>query len=164
MMTLRCSREEDLLDVLASGRWPVACERELVEHVRDCLECRDLLVVAEALITDRREAEAAVAVPTSSAVWWRMQLRREREAKDVAARTVGRVHGVVVGLTVAVIVVVLVMTSLARIGWGWVTSTMPRVEELAGLSSAVPLTVVVFVALAILVFAPVAVYLALAEE
>jgi hypothetical protein len=77
---------------------------------------------------------------------------------------VGRVHSAVVGLTVAVIAVVLVMTSLARIGWGWITSTMPRVEELAGLSSAVPLTVVVFVALAILVFAPVAVYLALAEE
>lgn len=164
MMASQCPHEDTLLDAVARGQWPSACERELVEHVEGCRDCSELALVVDALVTDRRVEERATAIPTSGAVWWRMQLRREREAKVVAARTVGRVHGAVIGLTVAMIAVVLVMTSLGRVVWGWIASTLPRVEEITSLSAALPLTVAVLIVAAILVFAPVAVYLALVED
>lgn len=164
MTTSRCPHEPDLLDALAAGHWPDACEAELRDHVSACVECREISIVAEAFIADRRETEQRADLPTSGATWWRMQLRMEREAKEAAAKTVGRAQGAVIAVTLAAITVVLVSTSLVRMGWQWLTSAMPHVADFAGLSSAVPLTVLVLAGVAILVFAPIAVYLAIARD
>jgi hypothetical protein len=163
-MTARCDREPELLDVLASGRWPEACGSELRDHVAGCLECRDLLLVAEALVADRRHAEAEADVPSSGAVWWRMQMRREREAREAATKTVGRVHGIVVAATVVLLAAVLRMTSIVDHAWGWFSSAMPGAEDVVSLSSSVPLTILALAGVTILVFAPVALYLALARD
>jgi len=164
MTGLRCPHEPDLLDALSDGRWPEACDRALREHVEGCGECSDLLIVADAFVNDRRAAEREADIPTSGAVWWRMQLRMEREAKEAAEKTVGRAHGLVVGLTVAVITAVLLTSSLIRMGWSWLASEMPALHEFLGMSSTVPMIVIALVGIAVVVFAPVAVYLALAED
>lgn len=164
MTAHRCQREPALLDALASGRWPAACEPELREHVEDCFECRELLVVAEALVMDRRAAEAEADVPTSGAVWWRMEMRREREEKEAAARTVGRVHAGVVSVTVALLVAALSTTPFVRSTWSWLTTALSASQELVGLASSVPLMLLALVGVTILVFAPVALYLAFARD
>lgn len=162
--TTRCARETELLDALSSGCWPEACDEELRRHVARCAECREVALVAEAFLADRRETESEAALPPSGAMWWRMQLRMEREAKVVAEKTVGRVQGLVIGATLAAMTVVLIATSLVKMGWSWLTSAMPRLPEAAGFASMMPMTVLVAVGVAVLVFAPVALWLAFAKE
>jgi len=164
MIAFRCRREDELLEALSTGRWPEAIDSELREHVHGCVECSDLLTVADALVDDRRQTESHADLPSSGAVWWRTQLRMEREAREVAARTVERVHGAVIGVTVAAITLILLATSVMKLGWEWLESARLQVSDFASLSSAVPLTVLVAAGIAILVFAPVAVYLAFAKE
>lgn len=161
----RCSHEARLWEALASGQWPEACESELRDHVAACRECRELALVASSISSDRHEAEAGANVPPSGAVWWRMQMRLERESKQAAARTVRRAHSVIVALTVGSLVLLLAMTSLLRAGWTWLAATLPRTGELAALMPAAPpLTVVILVAGTLAVITPLALYLAVAEE
>jgi hypothetical protein len=160
----RCDGERDLLDALSTGRWPEACDEELREHVEGCVDCREVLLVADALLTDRRDEEQVSDVPASGAVWWRMQLRMEREAKEVAEKTVGRVHGAVIAITVAAITLILVATSVMKAGSAWLESMAPWLSDFASLTSSLPLALVAPLAVALLVFAPVAVYLAVARE
>ena len=164
MIGFRCEREHEVLDALSAGRWPEAVDRALRDHVDGCGDCRDLVTVAAAMIDDRREAETQVDLPSSGAVWWRMQLRMERESKQAAEKTVGRIHGAVVGVTVAAITMILLATSAMKLGWKWIEGAMPQDSDLAALSFAMPPSLLVAVGLAILVFAPVALYLAFARE
>jgi len=164
MIAFRCGREDDVLDALSAGRWPDAVDPELRAHVEECAECRDLVVVAEALVDDRRENEAHADLPSSGAVWWRMQLRAEREAKEAAEKTVGRVHGAVIGVTVAAVALVLLASSVMKLGWEWMESAVSPFVDFANVSSSLPLVVVGLVTVVILIFAPVVAYLALAKE
>lgn len=164
MRLARCDREREVLDALSTGRWPDACGEDLRDHVEYCGDCREALLVAHALLTDRHDTERHSNLPASGAVWWRMQLRMEREAKEVAEKTVGRVHGAVIAVTVAAIALILVATSAMKTGSVWLESMLPRLGDVASLTSSLPLALVIPVAVALLVFAPVAVYLAVARE
>jgi hypothetical protein len=120
--------------------------------------------VADAFLSDRREAESCVELPSSGVVFWRVRLRMEREAKDAAAKTVEKAHSAVLAVTAAVVAAILVATSLLRIGWHWITSAMPQAADVIRLTPAMPLTVVVLAVIAILIFAPFAIYLAMVDE
>lgn len=165
MTAVHCSYEARLWEALASGRWPQACESELRDHVSSCGDCRELALVAGSIAVDRHEAESAASVPPSGAVWWRMQMRVERESKQAAARTVRRAHSAVVALTVGSLVLVLAMTSLLRAGWTWLAAMLPEAVDVAVLLPATPpLAVVILVSVTLVVITPVALYLAVAEE
>lgn len=165
MTEARCPHEVELLDSLASGRWPQACEAELRDHVAACRECGDLALVAESIARDRRDVEHDISVPTSGAIWWRMQMRMERESRLAAARTARRAHSAIVALTVTSLLLVLATTSLLRAAGAWLASTIPSANELTAMMPAAPsLTIVALVSVAALVVTPVALYLAVAEE
>ena len=90
MMTARteCAREDEVLMMVSTGRWPVAAPAELREHADHCQVCRELGLAA-ASIGQEAEASASMSVPnlpSSGTVWWRAQLRARQEA----ARQVGR--------------------------------------------------------------------------
>jgi hypothetical protein len=91
---VECPREQDLLDVMAAGRWPERCDAELRAHVHDCAICTDLVEVVGALFDARDVVYADVPVPASGTVWWRAQLRARREATERAARPMTVVQGV----------------------------------------------------------------------
>ena len=165
MTTTHCAREAEILEAIVRGRWPEACEPELREHAATCRDCGDLAAVAAPLAEDRREGESMTDVPASGAVWWRVQMRMEREAKESAARTVRRVHSAMIVATVGAIVLVLAMTSLLRAVWGWLAPMLPGTSELLALMPpAPPMMILVLAGLAFAVLTPVAVYLACAEE
>ena len=165
MTVIRCSHETRLWEALASGQWPQACESELRDHVAACRECSELALVATSINSDRHEAEAVANVPPSGAVWWRMQMRLERESKQAAARTVRRAHSAIVALTVGSLLLVLAMTSLLRAGWSWLVATLPKSGDLAAMMPAAPpLTIVILVSVTLAVITPLALYLAVAEE
>lgn len=101
MKTLECSREQDLLDALASGRWPSRAP-DLEAHVRQCAICADIVTVAVPLLDDR-DPEAGARIPSSAVMWWRAQMRARQEAAREATRpiAVAQIVGAIVAVTLA---------------------------------------------------------------
>ena len=60
---VECARESDVLDALASARWPSRVERELADHVASCAICQDVVTVATAIQADHDEADDEAEYP-----------------------------------------------------------------------------------------------------
>lgn len=165
MMANDCPHAGTLLESLASGRWPDSSPAELRQHVASCAVCADLLLVAEALLDDRRESQPLTNVRPSGAVWWRMQMRERAEENARAARTVQQAHGAIIVATVIVAAAVLSVTSLAKTVWSWLWSlstAMPALPDLPAVTITPALLVAASGSLAALAF--VALFLAVARE
>jgi predicted anti-sigma-YlaC factor YlaD len=82
-MTSPCPFEDGLLDALARG----FVGAELETHLTACQACRELRLVAGALLDDRVHAAAEAALPSAGAMWWRLQVRRRHDAATAARRS-----------------------------------------------------------------------------
>lgn len=120
-----CPFECDVLDALASRRWPARAGEALQAHVAACESCRDLAAVAGALLSEEDVAYAAAHVPTAAFVWHRAQLRAREDAARMAMRPIGFVQGVAFAFGVA--------TAVAVAVWGLpvVASIMPDFPGIA---------------------------------
>jgi hypothetical protein len=107
MIRAECPRELEVLDALASKRWPDRMGEDLTRHVADCACCKDLAVVAEALRADFSMAISQAKVPSAGLVWWRAQIRARQESLVTANRPITIAHYVGAGLTGAAILVLL---------------------------------------------------------
>lgn len=96
-----CPFESDVLDALASHRWPAKAGDDLRAHVASCDSCHSLAVTAQALMSEHEMAYAEARVPSSAAVWHRAQLRAREEAVRAATRPIGFVQGVAFAFGVA---------------------------------------------------------------
>jgi hypothetical protein len=114
-----CPFEADVLDALASHRWPARAEEQLLAHVQTCEGCRDLAAVASALMHDGDVAFSDAHVPAPASVWHRAQLRAREEAARVAMRPIGFVQGVAFSFGIAA------MIALAVWGFPIVASLLP---------------------------------------
>jgi hypothetical protein len=159
MTIIECPRESEVLDAIDSKRWPHRVGRELVDHVASCEICSDVLAVATAMREDHDATWQDASLPSSGQVWWRAEMRVRQEAIRAASRPITVAYGVA---ACAALVVV------GAAGWfAW-----PAIHELASsIGSAQaptltsPLTLPLLVALgALLVIAPVALYLVLSDE
>lgn len=119
-----CSFESDLLDALASHRWPAKAGEELRAHVASCEDCHSLAVTAQALMSEHDAAYAEARVPPSAAVWHRAQLRAREEALRTATRPIAFVQGVAFAFGVAL--------ALGAAAWGLplLASLLPDVAPL----------------------------------
>lgn len=119
MRTVDCVREQDVVDALASGRWPERVSDDLRCHVDGCDICADTLAVALPLLLDRDAPGDEPHIPSSAVMWWRAQLRARQDAAREAARPIA-VAQIVGGISVvaALSIVVLAFSPLAR---EWVT-------------------------------------------
>lgn len=99
-----CPFESDVLDALASRRWPARAGDELRAHVATCAGCADLAAVAGALLHEGETAYAEAHVPPAPAVWHRAQLRAREEAARAATRPIGFVQGVAFTCGVAAVI------------------------------------------------------------
>jgi hypothetical protein len=92
-MTVECTREADVLEAVAFGRWPDRCG-DLVAHVSACEVCSDLVDVALVLRNNRvalcREAQP----PAAGMVWWRATIRARAEAARTVAQPISVVQGI----------------------------------------------------------------------
>ena len=164
MITGSCKRESELLDAVNAGCWPHSTESELVDHAQSCDDCSEVATVASALLRDRRAMESRVNVPPSGAVWWRMQMRQQRDAREAAANAVQRVHAVVVTTIFLAIAAAFVLTPALRRGATWFFTT--TTHDFAPLLAA-PMpstTVMMLIGVVCVIFTPVALYLALAHD
>jgi hypothetical protein len=177
MTSVECVREAEVLDALFAGRLHPdrlavgrAVETEEIEaHVAGCSVCRDVVTVATVFREDRRQALAGVQVPPAGQIWWRAAIRARLEATQAVERPLTWAHGVAAacaaGLTAgaARIAWPTVERGLGWLGDGW--SLGPAVAPVAELTAAVAQRTVPFTILAVcVVLAPVALYLALAED
>lgn len=170
MKTVDCCREEDVLDALTSGRWPDRADDELRAHVAACAICSDVAEVASAVLMVREAEPTDMRIPSSAVMWWRAQMRARREAAREAARPI----------TVAQVVALVSVVALTAAGlvalspWfgeflaGWVSGARSAASSGATQASAALLAGGwMLPALMIgvwLVLAPVAIYLAVADE
>src|SRR2546425_8680197 len=94
---VECMREQDIVDAIASGRWPHAGDPLLETHAAACEICRDVVTVAVALREDafcaRHEINAA-RLPSAGLVLWRATIRARAEATRVAQRPLTVPHGI----------------------------------------------------------------------
>lgn len=159
---VECPREGDVLDALASARWPNRVDRELVDHVVSCAICHDVIEVASAIQADHDEAWREANVPSSGQMWWRAEMRARQDAIREASRPVAIAQGVAA-------VFALVVAAVA--GWfAW-----PSVRSLfsaafpGGDATAAAFTSPILLPLAIaigalLIVAPLAIYVVISEK
>ena len=154
-----CPRESDVLDAIASARWPHRVDRELADHVAACAVCGDVAVVADAMRADRQAAWQDAVVPPSGQVWWRAEMRARQEAVRAASRPITVASGIAAVLTVAL--------SIAAIGFAWpsIRRYVSSIEIANGQMMGSPFALPLLVALgALVVLTPLALYLVLSDE
>jgi hypothetical protein len=86
MARIDCPREDDVLLMVSTGRWPSGAPAELREHATDCQVCAELGAAAAAIGVEA--AGPAPALPTAGTVWWRAQLRARQDAAAKVARPI----------------------------------------------------------------------------
>ena len=146
---LQCEREADVLDALASARWPERVGAELSAHVAACEVCRDVIAVAAAMREDHDTAWQEASVPSSGQMWWRAEMRARQDAIRDASRPVTVAQGVAALIALAVVVAA---------GWfAW-----PTIEGMLATPPSFLLPLAIGL-LALLVVTPVALYFVLSD-
>ena len=117
-MTLRlCSRQPEVVELLALGHWPHACPPELRAHLADCRSCADLLLVTQAFQRSRASTAARAQLPAAGAIWWRAQLRRRNAAIERVGKPI--LGAYVFALSITVLVAAALAITQARHGLRW---------------------------------------------
>ena len=102
-MTRRfCTREAELWEAVAAGRWPLPAGEELSLHVTSCRSCSELVSVTAALIADGSAARRDAVVPSAAIVWWRAQMRARQEAARAITRPITFVQGLAIACAAGV--------------------------------------------------------------
>lgn len=156
MKPVECLREQELIETVTHGRWPEGCDSELRAHIATCSICGDALQLCLSFNEDRETAKAGAQIPSAGLVWWRAELRARQEAMRTAARPITFIEafGAAAGTGLAVAI-------LSR-AWPWL-KTFLGISDLSGLSP-YQWGVFIGVALAVLVVAPLTMYLVLSDE
>ena len=168
-----CAREQEVVELLVSGRRTDENDDALRAHAAQCGACAETLQLARLLRDDHRALCNEAPVRSAGAVWWRATIRARAEA----ARTAGQPITLLQGLAAATAVGLLV-----GLGSGWWRSVvlghawLDRAGDIAsrldaghalassaGAVAALGLPLLLAIA-ACLIVAPVAVYFATADE
>jgi hypothetical protein len=161
---IECACEQDVLDAVASRRWP----DDLRGHVAECAICADVAAVAAALQDDHADAWTAARVPPSGAVWWRLELRARTEAARTAARPITVIQTIAAACAAIVLIVFAGLMSpwlrqrlaLSPDFGSWLS--LPTVDVAAVIAQGwLPVALAVGISLALV---PVAVYFVVSEE
>jgi len=155
MKPTECLREHEVMEMVACGRWTDRCPQELRTHVAACEICSDVLEVALAFHEDR-EARSDVQIPSAGLVWWRAELRARQEAMRKVSRpmTVVQAFGAAAGIGAA--------AALLSLAWPWLKA-LATLPDLSSLSFA-QWGIVIVIAFAVLIIAPVAMYFVLSDD
>jgi hypothetical protein len=159
MIPPECPREQDVLDAIATNRWPERLSSELSTHIMGCTICRDLASVATNFAEDHAAALEQVRLPSAGLVWWRAEIRTRQEAFRAAGRpiTYVQVIAAVSGIGIA-------LGLLASSGLGSLLGK--GAAELWGALANQPfLLPALYLAIGVIVvLGPVALYLVLSDE
>ena len=161
MKLIECAREPEVLDAVASARWPHRVPQELSDHVASCPVCTDVVIVAEAMRADHEAMWQRADIPSSGRVWWRAEMRARQEAIRKASRPMTIAQGV------AALLVLALTVGTGWFAWTWLRQQLPtfNLANVSAQAFASPLAASLVVALcALVVIAPLALYLVLSDE
>ena len=119
MRTIECSREQDVIDALSTGRWPERAPGDLQAHVASCEICSDTLTVASLVLADHDDPAVDPRLPSSAVMWWRAQMRARQEAAREAARPIAVAQ--VIGAVCAVAVLLVIGLWFSPLAREWFT-------------------------------------------
>lgn len=126
MTPIECAFEQDVIDAVATERWPDRCDEELRAHIASCAICADLAEVGTALRGEGEEARDEASPPVAGLVWWRAQVRAREEAARAAARPIRVVQGAAVAALAGLTAAVVGATSAPVQRWAtWIASLSP---------------------------------------
>jgi hypothetical protein len=109
MSRVECKYESEILDAVASGRWPDRLDEELREHASSCSICSELAMVSAMYRDEYASAMDQVRVPSAGLVWWKSELRARREAVRVASRPITLVT-VIAGICAIAVLALVILT------------------------------------------------------
>jgi hypothetical protein len=151
-----CAREDEVVALVLSGRWPDNADEDLCRHAESCPVCGDVIAIASALRQDLQRV-SDVQVPAAGQIWWRSAIRARADAARAAARPMVWLQALTGAGAVG--------AALAGISLAW-----PRIEgtfhlvipsNSAWLQEALPLLLVAGIGL---IAAPIAYYLAVPKD
>lgn len=99
MIAQFCPREDELVDALGRG----FVGPELEAHVAGCESCKELWLVASAVLDDRAHAIAQAPVPSGGVMLLRMKMREQHEAEARARRSLFIGQGLTLGIAFVII-------------------------------------------------------------
>lgn len=171
-----CAREQDVVNAVRAAAGSGIADPDLREHARDCPACAAIAELARALVAERQAAHAEARIPSSAVVWWRAEMRRRQEATRRVERPIAAVLAVTaISIAAFVVAVVplfagwlrswspLLAESLPDVSLPSLVDFQPSPETVSLLSSPLALTMIVCT-LALLILAPVAIYLTRADH
>jgi hypothetical protein len=165
MTPLECSREIEVVDAIASRRWPDRADAELRAHVEACAICADVADVARALAEEHDVAFSdAAKLPPAELVWFRAQARARADATRQAARPIAIMQAL--GLAGATGIISLLIGAVAYWVWqrtNWLTA-MPSLDVIGLDSMGFAIRGVLLAVGLWLILAPVAVYLVASDD
>lgn len=143
MTEFECRREQEVIEAVASGRWPTQCSDGLRDHVAGCTICADVAAVARVMQEERDRAWRDARVPPSGRVWWRAEMRARQEAARKAAEPITIVQGLAgacaAGLVIALVEIVWLQFSRSLDLVGGMKQFIGAGQlEIASLTSAMP--------------------------
>jgi hypothetical protein len=163
-----CEHESELWEAVAAGRWPDAVDQTVVDHVRACATCTDVVEVSSMLLADACAARHESTPPSSAIVWWRAQMRARHEAALSAERPLTVVHALAIACAAGLLVGLLGLAGAwARTHIGSLDPPLPA-SLLASTTAHLPLTgvlsIIPWIALVSLLLAPLAVYVIVSDD
>ncbi len=156
MNNTECTREQEAIQVVQSGRWPDRCPEDLRSHIAQCAVCPDVVEITLAFRDDLEVALPDLQVPPPGLVWWRAELRARQEAMRKVSRPMTLVQAFGGACAVGVAV------ALISRAWPSLKEAMARIDLTA--FSYLQWTMMIAVAIALLIVAPLAMYLVLSDE
>ena len=166
-----CPREVEVVASLLDRRSLRIDDDALAAHIEGCEICREVAELTRVMSTDHERTRREIRVPAAGQVWWRAAVRARLEAVHSAARPLTWSHGMAGACAIGVVMALLGFARpMVHEAAGWVMAraldAVPLGEAAATLvtSSAHGNVAVMFVAAACILFAPVALYVALSDE
>lgn len=95
-----CEREDELLDALERSY----VGHELAAHIDACASCRELHLVAGAVLDERAHAMIEAPVPSAGAMWLRIRVRERHEAEARARQSllIGQAATLLIGFALVI--------------------------------------------------------------
>jgi hypothetical protein len=131
MLDSECIREAEVLEAVAAGRWPEACDDELRTHASSCAVCAELAAVASFIAEDSAAAMRQAPIPSSGLLWWRMQRRVQMEAARHARRAITFVETATLAATAFLVLFILGGLSLLDFNWSALPWNVPLLAAAA---------------------------------
>jgi hypothetical protein len=168
-----CPREQEIVDLLVSGRSADEGDDALLVHAAHCGACAETLELAHLLREDQLALCGHAPVPAAGSVWWRATIRARAEAARAAEQPMTLLQGIAAATAVGLLVGFggAWWRSIVHGAWldrfGAFASRLDEGRAQLATAAAVPGALglpLLLVLAACLIVAPVAVYLATADE